>query len=121
MRIGVPKETVAGERRVALVPEVVRRLVGGGHVVVVEAGAGGGAMIPDAAFVGAGAVVTDDLVVVWGCEVVVKVAAPLAGEVVRLGRGSVLVGFLRPLTEGGGVRAVAAAGVTAVALEVVPR
>jgi len=54
-------------------------------------------------------------------EVVVKVAAPLAGEVVRLGRGSVLVGFLRPLTDGGGVRALAASGVTAFALEVVPR
>lgn len=50
MRIGVPKETASGERRVALVPEVVRKLSGGGHAVVVEAGAGEAAGIPDALF-----------------------------------------------------------------------
>ena len=65
MRIGVPKETVEGERRVALVPEVVRKLVGAGHEVVVERGAGAGAMIPDAAFEEAGAALTDDA----GCGV----------------------------------------------------
>jgi NAD(P) transhydrogenase subunit alpha len=121
MRIGVPMELVGGERRVALVPEVVRKLVGVGHEVLVQAGAGAGAMIPDVAFVEAGASVLDDVGGVWRSDVVVKVAPPLAEEVVRLGRGSTLVGFLQPLTNAGGVRALAAAGVTAFALEVVPR
>ncbi len=121
MRIGVPKEIVEGERRVGLVPEVARKLVGAGHEVVVQAGAGAGAMIPDGQFAGAGAAVTDDVAVVWGSDVVVKVAPPAADEMVRLGGESVLIGFLQPLTNAEGVRALAAAGVTAFALEAVPR
>jgi len=121
MRIGVPKETVEGERRVALVPEVVRKLVGAGHSVVVERGAGAGAMIPDAAFEEAGAGVTGDVAGVWQSEVVVKVAPPGGEEVVRLGRDSVLIGFLQPLTNGVGVRALAGSGATGFALEAVPR
>ena len=61
MRIGVAKETVEGERRVALVPEVVRKLVGAEHEVLVARGAGAEAMIPDAQFEEAGATLTDDL------------------------------------------------------------
>jgi H+-translocating NAD(P) transhydrogenase subunit alpha len=121
MRIGVPKETVEGERRVALVPEVVKKLVSAGHEVFVHAGAGAGAMIPDAQFADAGATLTDDLAAVWTSDVVVKVAPPLAEEVVRLGSGGVLIGFLQPLSDVGGVRALAAGGVTAFALEAVPR
>ena len=121
MRIGVPKESVAGECRVALVPEVVRKLTGAGVEVLVEVGAGAGAMIPDGFFADAGATVTDDSAAVWGCDVVVKVAGPVGDEVGRLGGGSVLIGFLRPLSDGGGVRALAAAGVTGFALEAVPR
>src|SRR4029453_13030881 len=100
MRIGVPKETVDGERRVALVPEVVRKLTSAGHEVLVQAGAGAGAMIPDGQFVNAGATVTEDLGAVWAGEVVVKVAPPTAEEVVRLGGDSTLIGFLQPLTNG---------------------
>ncbi|HXE44681.1 MAG TPA: Re/Si-specific NAD(P)(+) transhydrogenase subunit alpha [Conexibacter sp.] len=121
MRIGVPKETVEGERRVALVPEVVRKLTSAGHDVLVERGAGAEAMIPDAQFEEAGAVLTDDAAAVWGSDVVAKVAPPNAEEVVRLGRDSVLIGFLAPLTNADGVRALAAAGATAFALEAVPR
>jgi alanine dehydrogenase len=60
MQIGVPKESVAGERRVALVPEAVRKLAGQGHKVVVEREAGAAAMIPDAQFEEAGATLADD-------------------------------------------------------------
>ncbi len=60
MQIGVPKETVDGERRVALVPEVVRKLVGKDHEVLVERGAGAGALIPDEQFEEAGAKLVDD-------------------------------------------------------------
>src|SRR5829696_7346314 len=121
MRIGVPKETVDGERRVALVPEVARKLTGAGHAVVVERGAGAGAMIPDAAFEEAGASLTDDPAAIWQCDVVVKVAPPSAEEVVRLGGESTLIGFLAPLTNADGVRALAASGATSFALEAVPR
>src|SRR3954468_7885626 len=76
MRIGVPKETVEGERRVALVPEVVKKLVGKGHEVVVEGGAGEAALVPDGLFADAGATIGDP----WGAEVIVKVAPPTTGE-----------------------------------------
>ncbi|HMJ01993.1 MAG TPA: Re/Si-specific NAD(P)(+) transhydrogenase subunit alpha [Conexibacter sp.] len=121
MRIGVPKETVEGERRVALVPEVIRKLTGSGLDVVVERGAGAEAMIPDGSFEEAGATLTDDAATVWQSNVVVKVAPPSAEELVRLGKDSVLIGFLQPLTNVDGVRALAASGATAFALEAVPR
>jgi H+-translocating NAD(P) transhydrogenase subunit alpha len=121
MRIGVPKETAAGEHRVGLVPEVVRAFSGDGHEVVVEAGAGEGAMIPDAAFVEAGASLAADATDPLGAEVVVKVAPPNAEEIARLGADSVLIAFLAPLTNGDGVRAIAATGATSFALEAVPR
>ncbi len=121
MRIGVPKETVEGERRVALVPEVVRKLTGSGLDVAVERGAGAEAMIPDAQFEEAGAVLTEDVASIWQSDVVVKVAPPSAEEIVRIGRDSVLIGFLAPLTNAEGVRALAASGATAFALEAVPR
>ena len=59
MKIGVPTETADGERRVALVPEVVRKLTGQGHDVLVERGAGAGALIPDEAFAEAGGTLSD--------------------------------------------------------------
>src|SRR5205807_4166230 len=70
MNIGVPKETADGERRVALVPEVVRKLSSGGLEVLVERGAGAGALIPDAQFEEAGAKLVDDP---WKADVVVKI------------------------------------------------
>ena len=104
----------------ALVPDVVRKLVGQGLEVVVERGAGDGALIPDAAYEEAGATLAD-AGVVWSADVVVKVAPPSAGESARLGSGSVLVGFLAPLSGGGGVRAIASSGATSFAMEAVPR
>jgi NAD(P) transhydrogenase subunit alpha len=121
MRIGVPKETAAGEYRVGLVPEVVRAFSGDGHRVVVQAGAGEGAMIPDEAFVEAGASLASDAAEPLGAELVVRVAPPNAQEIARLGAGSVLIAFLAPLTNGDGIRAIAATGATSFALEAVPR
>jgi proton-translocating NAD(P)+ transhydrogenase subunit alpha len=121
MRIGVPRETAEGERRVALVPEVVGKLTSSGLDVVVERGAGAEAIIPDAQFEEAGAALTDDPAAVWSSDIVVKVAPPSAEEIVRLGNDSVLVGFLQPLTNAEGVRALAAANATTFALEAVPR
>jgi NAD(P) transhydrogenase subunit alpha len=121
MQIGVPKESVAGERRVALVPEAVRKLTGQDHKVVVERGAGAAAMIPDAVFEEAGATLTDDPGAVYGSDVVVKVAPPTADEIARLKSGNVVIGFLAPLTNAEGVRELASAGVTSFAMEAIPR
>src|SRR5689334_17932390 len=116
MKVGVPRETAAGERRVALVPESVGRLPAGVEVVV-EAGAGVAASFPDEAFVAAGAAIGDP----WAAEVVVKVQKPSAEELERLRDGQVLVAFLQPLTDRDGVERLAARGVTGFALEAIPR
>jgi NAD(P) transhydrogenase subunit alpha len=120
MKIGVPKETAGGERRVALIPEAVKKLVGQGLEVVVERGAGDGALIPDATYEEAGATLADASAV-WGADVVVKVAPPSAEESARLGSESVLIGFLAPLSGGESVKAIASSGATSFAMEAVPR
>src|SRR5204862_8026243 len=121
MTVGVPKESAPGERRVAMVPDVVRRLAGKDVEVVVQAGAGEGALIPDALFEEAGARVTDDETAVWGADVVVTIAPPDPADVERLPTGAVLVGFLQPLSSAQTVRALADRGVTAFAMEAIPR
>jgi len=113
-------ETAKDERRVALVPEVVRKLTGRGLDVVVEAGAGARAIIPDDLYVKAGAKL-GDAAAVWAADVVVKVAPPSAGEIAQLAKGSLLVGFLAPLTSPATTKALAAAGATAFAMEAIPR
>lgn len=121
MRIGVPTETAAGEHRVALVPEVVAKLKDKGIDVLVQNGAGAGALLPDSAFAQAGASLTDAAAEVWGCEAVVKIAPPDPEEVRALGSGSILIGFLAPLTSPQTTRALADAGATAFAMEAIPR
>jgi NAD(P) transhydrogenase subunit alpha len=118
MRIGVPRETTAGERRVALVPEVVGKLVSAGFEVLVERGAGDAASFPDAAYEEAGAQFVDD----WAAaEAVVKVQKPSEEEAGQLREGQVLIGFLRPLTDPGGIDRLAQRGVIAFAMESIPR
>jgi NAD(P) transhydrogenase subunit alpha len=123
MRIGVPKETAEGERRVALVPEVVRKLAGGdgGLEVVVERGAAAGALIPDAQYEEAGAQMVDDAGAVFEADIVVKVSGPSQEEIGRLRSGGVLIGFLQPLTAGESIRAIAQTGATSFAMEAIPR
>jgi len=121
MRLGVPQETAEGERRVALVPEVVKKLTGKGLEVIVQSGAGAAALIPDEQFTDAGAQVTSDPSAVWGADVVVKVAPPTREEVGQLGSGSILVGFLAPLTAAETLEALRDANATAFAMEAIPR
>jgi NAD(P) transhydrogenase subunit alpha len=118
MRIGVPKETADGERRVALVPEVVGKLVEAGHEVLVERGAGGAASFEDAAYEEAGATLIQGA---WDADVVVKVQKPNATEAERLREGSVLIGFLQPLTDREGIERLDERGVVAFAMESIPR
>jgi proton-translocating NAD(P)+ transhydrogenase subunit alpha len=121
MRVGVPKETTAEEHRVALVPEVVGKLKAKGLDVVVQSGAGAGALLPDTAFAEAGAQLSSDAKEVWGADIVVKIAPPSAAEIGQLGAGSILIGFLAPLTSPQTTSALAQAKATAFAMEAIPR
>lgn len=115
--VGVPCETAAGERRVALVPRVVERLRSRGVEIVVEKGAGLSALIPDELYERAGARIGDP----WLSDVVVKVAPPTADEVGKLRPGATLIGFLAPLTSPETIDELRTAGVTGFAMEAVPR
>jgi NAD(P) transhydrogenase subunit alpha len=123
MKIGVPKESADGERRVALVPDVVKSLqakVSEKIAPVVESGAGEAAGHPDAAYTEAGAEVgAPDAA--WGAEVVLHVRPLGSEEIGRLRQGQVLISHLSPLTDAESNRALAQAGVTAFAMEAIPR
>jgi H+-translocating NAD(P) transhydrogenase subunit alpha len=121
MRIGVPRESATGEHRVALVPEVVAKLEAKGLDVVIQSGAGAGALLSDDAFTQAGAQVTDDAAEVWRSDVVVTIAPPDPQAIRGLGPGSILIGFLAPLTSPQTTRALADAKATAFAMEAIPR
>jgi NAD(P) transhydrogenase subunit alpha len=116
MRVGILKETVAGERRVALVPETIGRLAEGIDVIV-EAGAGVAAGFSDEGYREAGATIGDP----WQADVVAKVAAPTADEAGQLRDGQALIAFLSPLTDTEGIERLRARGVHGFALESVPR
>ena len=117
MKIGVPKETLDSELRVALIPDVVASLVKKELAVVVESGAGAGAGHPDEEYDEAGAEIGDP----WGADVVVKVAVPTSEEIGKLKQGQILIGHLAPLTSAATNKALAAAGVTSFAMEAIPR
>ncbi len=117
MKVGVPKETAQAERRVALIPDVVASLAEKGVKVVVESGAGEGSGHPDSEYTEAGAEIGDP----WGAEVVAHVAVPTTDEIGKLSNGQILIGHLAPLTSAETNRALAAAGVTAFAMEAIPR
>ena len=118
MRIAVPNETSATERRVALVPDVIRMLAAKGHEIYVQPGAGSGARISDSLFEQEGAHILLDTA---DADVVVRVSVPSIEDIRRLPADVTLVGFLGPLTSPATTRALAAAGVTAFAMEAVPR
>ena len=117
MRVGVPRETALDERRVALIPEAVTRLGGSGIDVVIEPGAGAAASFTDDAYRDAGAELGDP----WTADVVAKVQKPNAQEIGKLPEGSVLIGFLQPLSDPSGIERLARQGVTAFAMESIPR
>jgi NAD(P) transhydrogenase subunit alpha len=121
MRIGVPKETAAGEHRVALVPEVISKLASKGLEVLVQSGAGEDALLGDDAFLAAGAKITHDAAEVWGSDVVLTISPPDPQAIRGLGQGSILIGFLAPLTSPQTTKALAEAGATAFAMEAIPR
>jgi H+-translocating NAD(P) transhydrogenase subunit alpha len=121
MKIGVPKETAAGERRVALVPDAVKSLKKNEHVeVLVERGAGDAAGHPDSQYAEAGAAVVEGEVT-WGADVILRVAAPAGAEIAKLNSNQIFIGHLAPWTAAESNKALAQAGVTSFAMEAIPR
>src|SRR2546429_6165929 len=122
MRIGVPKETAANERRVALVPDAVGRLVKTGLEVVVERGEGGARRSPDDAYRPAGAGLVATPADVFGkSDVVLRVQPPAPPEVGLCREGTALVAVFQPAAERDVVAALAARKVTAFSLALLPR
>ena len=119
MLIGVPAERHPGETRVAATPETVKKLVAGGrHQFIVESGAGVNAAVPDDAFVAAGATLATPADIYNKADIILKVLRPEAVELSSLRRGSILIGLLSPHE---GVEPLAQTGVTAFAMELLPR
>jgi len=122
MRIGIARERRPQERRVAASPDTVKRLVGMGHEVVIESGAGAGAAFPDEAYAAAGArVAAAAHEALSGADIVLAVQRPEPAELAAMKRGAVLVGMLAPLQNPDEVKAYAEAGLSAFAMELVPR
>jgi NAD(P) transhydrogenase subunit alpha len=121
MKVGVAKETAPGERRVALVPEVLGKLQAAGLEILVETGAGGGSAIPDSAFAEAGATVVSTVELLAQSDVILRVAKPSESDVKVLRSGQAVIGFLAPLIDPATAKALAAQGVTAISLDAIPR
>ncbi len=120
MRVGVPRESTTGERRVAIVPEAAAKLVAAKHEVVVESGAGTGSGHDDEAYRKAGATVGDRSAA-FGADMVVKVQKPSADEIALLKEGAALVATLQPLTNKDTVRALAGRHTVAFSMDMIPR
>ena len=121
MRVVVPREATPGEGRVALVPEAVGKLVAAGFEIVVERGAGAVAGFPDEDYADAGATLSELGGLYDAAGTVVRVSRPSADEVAALAPGTVLIGFLAPLTDPEGLERLTRQGVVAFAMESVPR
>ncbi|QCS49652.1 Re/Si-specific NAD(P)(+) transhydrogenase subunit alpha [Picosynechococcus sp. PCC 11901] len=122
MKIAVARETVAGERRVALTPDQVSRLVKKGWEIHVEAGAGEASLLPDAAYEEAGAKVVGDRQSLWQeADLLVKVAVPTEEEVTLLPEGSMVASLLNPLGQPEIIQKLADKKITALGMELIPR
>ncbi|MBA3597082.1 MAG: Re/Si-specific NAD(P)(+) transhydrogenase subunit alpha [Methylibium sp.] len=119
MRIGIPRETAAGETRVAVTPETVKKLKAQGHTLAVQSGAGVAASVTDEAYTAAGAEIVDAATAL-GCELVLKLRSPSDTERTQMKPGAALVGMLNPFDRLG-LQLLADAHLTAFALEAAPR
>jgi NAD(P) transhydrogenase subunit alpha len=120
--IGVPKESAAGEKRVATVPEVVEKLIKLGFAVTVQSGAGDGANFSDEVYRAAGAQIVDDAAQVWaGSDILFKVRAPTTDEIGLMREGATVVSFIWPAQNPELMQQLAAKGATVLAMDSVPR
>src|SRR5690606_3351979 len=120
LTLGVPREATPGETRVALTPDVAQRLTKKGTEVVVERGAGADACYPDPEFAAAGCRLGDRADAL-AADVVATVQGLGEADLPGLAPGRIVIGLLRPLDDPAGMERLAEAGVTALAMELVPR
>lgn len=118
MRVALPKESAAGERRVALTPDGVKELVAAGHTVSVQPGAGEGSFLSDAAYEAVGATIADG---VGEADLVLMVSPPSLAEIKAMKQGAATVSFLSPATIPAEIEALRAQGVTSFAMDLMPR
>jgi H+-translocating NAD(P) transhydrogenase subunit alpha len=121
MKVAVVKEDEPGERRVALVPETIPKLVAAGAEVLVESGAGEAAWFPDSTYAAAGATIVSGPELYDQADVILTVTRPGLGAVSRLRAGQAVFGLLAPLVHPELAQALADQGVTAVSLDGLPR
>lgn len=121
MKIGAPRESDPNEHRVALVPESVERLVKAGHEIYIEEGAGTAAGFTDSAYSEAGAKTASASELAGAVDIYVHVQPPTSDEIGSLKKGTIVVSMLNARNDAAGVSALASAGVTALAMELVPR
>ena len=121
MKVAVIKETTSGERRVALIPEMVARLRGAGLEVLVESGAGDGAWLADSAYAEAGATVVSRAELLTAADLIMMVGKPDDPLLGALHSGQAILGMLNPLADPGLATTLAAKGVTAISLDGLPR
>ena len=121
MKVGVAKETAAGERRVALVPEALGKLTAAGLEVLVEAGAGAGAAFPDQVYADAGATVVLTKELYAQSDVILRIQKPSEAEIGMMRAGQAVLGLLQPLIDPRTAAALAKQGATAISLDAIPR
>ncbi|MCO5176631.1 MAG: Re/Si-specific NAD(P)(+) transhydrogenase subunit alpha [Thermomicrobiales bacterium] len=120
--IGVPKEIVENERRVALIPDAVKKFVAAGHSVLIQSGAGLEAAYTDDAYTAAGGTIVPDAAAVFGkADLILKIQKPEPNEVAMLRNSTTLLAMLQPLVNHDLVRQLASAGVTSVSMDAIPR
>lgn len=122
MQIAVPSETHANEKRVALIPDAVKKLVRAGFDVVIEAGAGVRAGFSDAEYTEAGATLSSDTdALLGGADILLRVNKPALEDVKKIKRGALHISYLDPYNEAELIDAMAAQGVSSVSMEMIPR
>ncbi|MCF7797261.1 MAG: Re/Si-specific NAD(P)(+) transhydrogenase subunit alpha [Lentisphaeria bacterium] len=124
MKIGIPKETVAGETRVALIPSMIAPLTKKGHEVLVESGAGMAASFPDEAYTAAGATIIGTTQSLYdAADIIFKVQPPQAdkGEPALIGEGKTFIGYMAPFYNAEMVKTFQQRKITAFSMEFIPR
>ena len=122
LTLGVPKETAAGERRVAFVPDAVKKYTGAGVTVLVQSGAGAGSYISDEAYANAGATIVPDAASVLSqSDLVLKVQKPTDEELAQIRPGAALIAFLQPMVNTDLVQELRSRKITSFSMDAIPR
>lgn len=120
--LAVPKETASGERRVALIPDAVKKYAGSGLTILVQSGAGEGSFISDDVFAQAGAKIVPDAATLYGQgDLILKVQKPEPGEIDQMKPGATLIAFLQPMVNLDLVRQLVQRRITAFSMDAIPR